>query len=176
MRFTALFFFFACFALFTAACADAPIEAGETAAPIPTKSRVSAEAITVDAEWRSVSAGTPTYGYDPREDIMRVTVHVDDGAIRARHPGFDGFESAFVLVPRATDAGLIWESHGLPYAGQTRAGYYGEIVIDIHGSDWIRGLDVQAAVEYGVAVGLDTNVGPIWAQGPGENFPVVEAR
>ena len=178
MRWTSLLF--ACLALLTAACAeglptDAAIE-DTVDAPIPTKARVSAEAIRVDAEWRSVSAGTPTYGYDPRAEILRIAVQVDDAAIRAQHPGFDGLESVFVLVPRATDGGLVWESHAVPYWAESRAGYYAQIVIDVHRTDWLHGLDVQAAIEHGVAIGLDTNVGTVWAQGPGENHPVVRAR
>lgn len=168
--------FFACFALLTIACADAPLVDGAAESPIPTKSRVSGGAISVEAEWRSVSAGTPTYGYDPRAEIVRIEVRVDDAAIRAEHPGFDGLESAFALVPRHTDGGLVWESHEVPFRVQSRAGYYGQVVIDVHRTDWLHGLDVEAAIEYGIAVGLDTNVGPIWAQGPGENFPLVEAR
>lgn len=165
---------FAAFALFTAACADAPLADDEAAAlaPVPEKARV-ADAVTVDARWRSVSAGTATYGHDPRTSLLRIEVRVDDAAIRARHPGFDGLESAFVLLPRRTDTGLVWESHAVPYASQSRAGYYGQIVIDVHRTGWVDGLDVDAAIEHGVAVGLDTNIGPVWAQGPGENFPVV---
>jgi hypothetical protein len=47
-------------------------------------------------------------------------------------------------------------------------------VIDIHESGSVWGVDGPTLQTNGVAVGLDTNVGTIWTQAPGQNWPVVK--
>ena len=75
----------------------------------------------------------------------------------------------------ANDGAVRWERVELGYRGQLTAGYFGERRLDVYDATGIRLSDADLALlrGQGVAVGLDTNVGRVWAQKPGENFTVV---
>lgn len=137
-----------------------------------TQAVVTGEGITVQATYQEVITGTPTYGDPATTPMLRVHVEVDDTTIRRSHPGFDGFERAFVRVPKLSGGRLGWDSVTLRYSGQTRRGYYADIPIDLHDSDNIWNVDWATLAKHGVAVGLDTNVGVVWAQDTDHNFPV----
>lgn len=135
--------------------------------------------LDVTASWRRVVTGVPTYGYDATEPFLTVGIGVDDGAVRAAHPGFDGLERPFVLVPRASDDGSVrWERVDLRYRGQSSRGYYGQIRIDRYETEGVKlsEKDLAAALSLGVAAGIDSNVGTIWAQDHGANFRPAEQR
>lgn len=131
-------------------------------------------AVEVGAWQRQVPTGcTPTYGRSCREPAVKVRVRVDDALLRQAHPGFDGLEHAFVLLPYYDADGLLqWQGHAVPWDRLSRHGYYSELTADVHETDWLRGVDLDAIEAEGVAVGLDTNVGLVWAQAPGANHPL----
>jgi hypothetical protein len=58
----------------------------------------------------------------------------------------------------------------LTYQHTARAGYYGQIAVDVYSLGPARVADLDTLERLGVAVGLDTNVGTLWAQDPGANF------
>lgn len=134
---------------------------------------VATSGLSVQATYREVITGTPTYGSPATSPMLAVHVSVDDAALRRQYPGFDGMERVFVRVPKLVSGGLTWETVSLRYAGQSRTGYYGEIVIDLHESGPIWNVDWATLSANGVAIGIDTNVGVFWAQDEGKNHPVV---
>jgi hypothetical protein len=132
----------------------------------------------VEATYRRVLTDVPTYGYYPTEPRVSIAVETEDAAMAREHPGFDGYERAFVLLPRQTGRGVLWERLDLRYTGPGRHGYFGERRFDTYAVDAVRltDEDLSLVLEHGVAVGFDTNVGTVWAQEPGENYPVREKR
>lgn len=153
---------------------EAAEEAGDERSAVASRQQglVSTSGIRVSATYQEVVTGTPTYGDPATSPMLRVQVEVDDTALRTAYPRFDGMERVFVRVPKLQSGALIWESVALRYSGQTRRGYYGEIVIDLHDSASIWNVDWPTLSRYGVAVGLDTNLGVIWAQNEGKNHAV----
>lgn len=115
---------------------------------------------------------TPTYGTE-QKPYMTVEIRVDDSALRRAYPGFNGLEKAFLRVPRRADGRLVWETVAVPWKGTGRAGYQGQIVTDIHEVRAVE-IDAEAVTSHGIAVGLTTNVGTVWAQQPGQNFRVAK--
>lgn len=100
---------------------------------------------------------------------------VDDAAIRAQRPGFDGFERPFVMLPAEHNGQVTWYRHELQYRGPGIAGPWKPNLVDTYELPEVTNVDRAALQKYGVAVGLETNVGTIWAQKPGENFGVTDA-
>ena len=127
--------------------------------------------VTVDARYSHAFVGTPTYG-SQQTPFLRVVVTVDDAAVRRAHPGFNGFEAPFARVPRASAGRVVWETVPLRYAGTSSAGYYGQERRDRYELATPRAIDLATVQRLGVAVGLETNVGTLWAQDLGQNFPV----
>ncbi len=76
--------------------------------------------VSVSATYRDVVVGTPTYGNDATAPVLTVRVEVDDAAIRAQVPGFDGREQVFVRGPKLKSGGTVWESHALASAAAPR--------------------------------------------------------
>jgi hypothetical protein len=146
---------------------EAPASLGQSAAELTVSSGV-----IVSATYSYVVVGTPTYGNDATAPVLTVRVEVDDAAIRAQVPGFDGFEQVFVQVPKLQGGSVVWESHALTWKASRMGGYYAQIRYDIHESGSIWGVHGPTLEQHGVAVGLNTNVGTLWAQQPGQNFPV----
>jgi hypothetical protein len=138
-----------------------------------TQSLVSTTGITARATYQEVVTGTPTYGFPATSPVLTVSVEVDDAALRKSFPSFDGLERAFVRVPKLQAGRLVWESVDLRYSGQTRRGYFAEIPIDLHDSGSIWSVDWATLQANGVALGLTTNLGVIWAQEEGRNLAVV---
>lgn len=128
--------------------------------------------IQAAATWRRAYVGTPTYGYEPTAPFVTFEVVVEDAALRTTHPAFDGYESAFVLLPRAEGGQVRWERLPLPYRSSSDVGYYSMHRVDTHGWGPVRfsEADFTALATHGFAVGLETNVGVIWAQKPGDDF------
>lgn len=131
--------------------------------------------VTVSATHFSGYEGTPTYGTQPTT-YLRVSVTVDDAAIRRVHPGFNGFETPFVRVPRQSAGRVVWDTVPLRYAGTSRAGYYGQERRDNYELASPRAVDLATVQRAGVAVGLETNVGTLWAQEFNQNFAVRPAN
>jgi hypothetical protein len=146
---------------------DSPERLGQSSGELTVSSGV-----TVSASYSYVVVGTPTYGNDATAPVLTVRVEVDDAALRAQVPGFDGMEQAFVQVPKRKNGVVVWESHTLTWKASRMGGYYAQIRYDIHESGSIWGVDGPTLEQNGVAVGLNTNVGTLWAQQPGQNFPV----
>jgi hypothetical protein len=150
--------------------ACAPVE-DDTAATWDADAVSLRSGVSVDARYRHAFVGTPTYG-SAQTPFLTVAVSVDDVAIRRAHPGFNGFEAPFVRVPRTVDGRVVWESVALRYTGTFTAGYYGQERRDRYELAASRAIDLATVQRLGVAVGLETNVGTLWAQEPGQNFAV----
>jgi hypothetical protein len=151
-------------------------DAAQTAEPEVRSAKVSA--IEVDATYRMVVIGTPTYGFDATEPFLTIQVIVDDAALLREQPGFDGYERAFALVPRAGEGGGGWERIEIPFAHRQVRGYMSSVRwVDVHRAVSLRlsDADLSLLLSEGVAIGLETNVGTIWAQDAGENFAVTRA-
>jgi hypothetical protein len=101
---------------------------------------------------------------------MAITVKVDDDAVRRQADGFDGMERPFALVPREVNGQVQWNRVDLGYLGSRLESPNGRKIVDEYMSTGM--LDPAAARKYGIAVGLDTNVGTLWLQEPGKNIPV----
>lgn len=129
-------------------------------------------AIDVTARYRLVYADTPTYGYEPKAALLDIDVVVDDARLAKSLPGFDGYERAFALVPRTRDGRVVFERVELAYRGQSVRGYIALRFVDRHGVEGLRlgEQEVPALRESGIAIGLETNRGTVWAQEPGKNF------
>ncbi len=131
--------------------------------------------IAVEASYTFGYVGTPTYGYEPLGTFLNVTVEIDDAQIRKEHPLFDGFEQPFVFVQIRGDGAnndrLTALNARLVYKNSVRVGYFGERLVDRYVLENLR-LDTLE-VSKGIAVGLDTNVGTLWAQALNQDFPIV---
>ena len=95
----------------------------------------------------------------------QMTVGVDDEQLRKVIPKgehFDGLEKVFALVPDREGAHPKWYRVELAYQGKPVGTHdlHGAIVENSYGPIW----------ENGVAFGLDTNVGTVWLQLPGDNY------
>lgn len=171
----------AAFALFTAlvpacdpaASEDSAADSQADSVRAMQQSLVTATGVRVQATYRELITGTPTYGDPATSPVLLVHVEVDDAALRALYPSFDGMERVFVRVPKSSPRGLTWENVPLRYSGQRRTGYYGTIVIDLHDSGSIWNVDFATLSANGVAIGLESNLGVIWAQEEGKNHPVL---
>lgn len=99
---------------------------------------------------------------------------VDDNNIRKDHPGFDGMEKLFALLPRRVDGNTVtWERYDLRYNGKyvTGDGSYSQATNEVHDLQLeTKTLDLDAIKQYGVAFGADTNVGTIWCQSADDNY------
>lgn len=156
-------------------CAAPPAEPADAAeAEAASQDLVSDKepAVDVTARYRFVYTDTPTYGYEPKAALVDIEIVVDDARLAKSRPGFDGYERAFALVPRTRDGRVVFERVELGYRGQSLRGYIAIRAVDRHGVDGLRlGEDeVPALLENGIAIGLETNRGTVWAQEPGKNF------
>lgn len=139
-----------------AACASS---GGADATTADDQAITEAAGVTVHATWQLAVTGTPTYGYDATEPFVSVAIEVDDQAIRAAHPAFDGLERAFVVIPFANGTQRI----ELPYRGHTLTGYIELRSIDQYSLDprKISADDLTAIRAGGVTIELETNVGTL---------------
>jgi hypothetical protein len=93
----------------------------------------------------------------------KLIVEVEDDSIRQQVAGFDGFEKAFALVPFLDNQGLInWNRVELAYSFT-----HGDR--DVHFLHIPDGPDKIVIDQYGIAFGLESNVGRLWLQAPGVN-------
>lgn len=139
--------------------APAPAPAEEAAS---TSADVTAEesGVRVEATWARAITGTPTIGFDATTPVLDFSLRVDDRAIRSAHPGFDGLEHPYVLVPRADGSTTRLD---LPFRYTTQEGFIQLYPIDVYSNDtfFISEPDLALVREQGVTVGLDTNAGTI---------------
>jgi hypothetical protein len=116
-----------------------------------------------------VSIGTQ---FHKRSDVG-VTLAVDDAMLRKQLDGFDGMERPFVMLPSEQDGKVTWWRHELKFA---RTGDHVDFMrirqMDHYQLPEVKNVDAEAVRKYGVAVGLETNVGTVWAQEPGKNAKV----
>jgi hypothetical protein len=133
--------------------------------------------IAVDATYRLAFDGTPTIGSEPTVPYLTLRVVVDDRLVREAHPGFDGLERVFVMLPRKQGGVTHVERVELPFDHSELQGFISLYWVDVHQNERLRIStdDLDAVRAEGIAVGLDTNVGTVWAQRPGETFPVTGA-
>jgi hypothetical protein len=107
---------------------------------------------------------------------LQVTMQVNDRFVKAALPGFDGLERPFALVPRQRTGELTWERVPLTFAGTDTSGVHGlrnpehQTRIDRYLAVGVFDVDTDAIRSHGIALGMDTNVGTVWAQAPGENL------
>jgi hypothetical protein len=161
------------------ACSAAP-DAAEEAAESASEDALSRAqtGIEVKARVREGVVGTPTIGSPATAPFLSIEVTVDDRQVRTQHRGFDGFERAFALVPRQSDGGTKWTRVELAYRGTSQRGYIALYPVDLYEASSLRLTDSDRALvsSLGIAVGLDTNVGTVWAQNYGDNFRPQDAR
>lgn len=124
------------------------------------------------AQTYSYFVGTPTYGSEP-VPAMHLRVAVNDAAVKEAH-GYDGFERPFAMIPREVNGQLTWERHALEFSGHGRAGYFGQLQTDEYQLPRGVRIDPKTVKALGIAIGLETNTGTVWAQRPGENHAVVD--
>ena len=105
---------------------------------------------------------------DAERNKIEFEVQVDDKEVGRQVTGFDGFESAFVMLPRTTPEGVAWERKTLDFAGSNIRSKTGRM-IDVH-RGMQTGVDLAAISQYGFAVGIETNKGTVWAQNSGGNY------
>ncbi|MBX3231786.1 MAG: hypothetical protein KIT84_44355 [Labilithrix sp.] len=125
-------------------------------------------ALRVDATWRRVVTGTPTYGYDATTPMVAIGVRVNDAAVRRTHPDFDGFERAVAYVPRADGT---TERRELPFRYTTWQGYIQLYPVDVHeaAAFFVSEADLAVIRRDGITVTLETNAGVVG----GDNVAVV---
>jgi hypothetical protein len=137
-------------------------------------------ALTIDARYNlhKVPSERPaTYSTTYRTDAdVTVRLSVDDKAIRSQVDGFDGMERPFAMLPSDKGGTLTWFRHELKHRGAGVEGFFGERPVDVYELAPVHNVDLEAVKMHGVAIGLETNVGTLWAQKPGENTPVVDDR
>ncbi len=115
-------------------------------------------------------------GPDPKGFRLVVSVVLEDSVLRKSHPGFDGYERVFSLIPRHTADGTRYERLDLKYESTT-GGAWNCCTFDRHRAELqMTSEDLPVLEADGIAIGLETNVGTVWAQAPGRNFTVTEQR
>jgi hypothetical protein len=108
-------------------------------------------------------------GLGPPETVF-LQVKTNDQAILNQASGFDGMERVFALLPRETEKGLQWERVDLKYVYSNAERNF---IADTHMLSLPRAdADAAALNKYGVAFGMDTNVGTLWLQYPDHNHSV----
>lgn len=97
-----------------------------------------------------------------------VQLKVSDPLVREQLKGFNGLEKAFAMLPSEKNGKLSWKKVELGFEGQGIVGYYNRTLTDVHDAT-VKSADAKAIAKYGVAFGMETNEGVVWAQAPGEN-------
>lgn len=97
-----------------------------------------------------------------------VELKVSDSLVREQVRGFDGLEHAFAMLPSERRGQVRWKKVDLGFEGSGIAGYYNRTFVDLHGGT-VKNVDAKAIAKYGVAFGIETNEGVVWAQNPGDN-------
>lgn len=107
--------------------------------------------------------------YDP-DKTVHCSLGLVDQAVRDQAPGFDGLERPFVRAPVAGSDGRVWKNFYMGYNG-TFPRREAQCSADVYQAylpfNEVRPEDVR---RFGVAFGMDTNVGTLWFQKPGDNF------
>lgn len=116
----------------------------------------------------------PTLGSQQTIPVVDIEIVVDDAAVANVVADFDGYERAFALVPRMRDGQTRFERVELPFEGRRVRGFIALRWVDIHGVSSLRldSADRAGLLEKGIAVGLETNRGTVWAQLPDRTHPV----
>lgn len=125
-------------------------------------------ALRVDASWRRVVTGTPTYGFDATTPIVSLSARVNDASVRKAHAGFDGYERVVAYVPKADGSSQRTE---LRFRYTTQEGYMQLYPVDIHEADsfFVSEADLAVIRRDGITVSLETNTGVVG----GDNVAVV---
>jgi hypothetical protein len=105
--------------------------------------------------------------YIPSHSQTRLGLKIDvnDETIHTQVSGFDNMERAFALIPTDVGGAVQWQRYDLSYSATHRMGSTPRDWDDMH----VAWLDVSPATIalirlHGVAFGLDTNQGILWAQ------------
>ena len=77
-------------------------------------------------------------------------------------------EHAFSLLPSEKAGTVSWKRVEPGFEGSCIAGYYNRTFVDLHDAQ-AKNVSAAAIQKYGVAFGVETNEGVIWAQEPGRN-------
>jgi len=128
--------------------------------------------INVNAQTHSYFEGTPTYGSTPVYGLD-VKVGVNDAEVRKQFD-YDGLERPFVMIPTKVDGQVQWQTQDLVHTGTSRTGYFGDQPVDDYALPKNVKVDLDAVRQYGIAIGMHTNNGDVWAQQSGQNFKVTE--
>ena len=116
--------------------------------------------LRVDASWRRVVTGVPTYGYDATTPSVRIGVEVNDAVVRRARPGFDGYERVVAYVPKAAGGS---ERRVLAFRYTTQRGYIELYPVDVHEGDafFVTEADLAVIRRDGVTITLETNAGVV---------------
>ena len=126
--------------------------------------------MTVIKNGVSVTAVRSTSG----QAAMDINVAVDDAKVRSQLDGFDGMERPFALVPyQHGDGPVEWRKVDLGFEA-TDFDPKSHAVKDEYTAQSIDMTD-NVADKYGIAVGMETNEGTVWAQDYGQTFKVKDA-
>lgn len=118
----------------------------------------------------SVQAARSTSG----QAAMNIDVSVEDAKVAKQLDGFDGMEKPFALVPYQHGNGPVeWRRVDLGYE-TTDYDPKSHALKDEYTAQQIDMTD-NVADKYGIAVGMETNEGTVWAQNYGETFKVKDA-
>jgi hypothetical protein len=102
------------------------------------------------------------------KSVADVQLKVSDALVREQLHGFDGMERAFAMLPSERNGKLSWKKVSLDFAGSGIVGYYNRTFCDNHDKQ-LASVDAKAIAKYGVAFGMETNEGVVWAQDSGKN-------
>ncbi|MCC6809779.1 MAG: hypothetical protein IT381_20285 [Deltaproteobacteria bacterium] len=103
---------------------------------------------------------------------LTISVSIQDRTLRDKvGAGFDGMERPFAYMPNPANGG-VFEKKYLSFVGTTPAS--GPRPDSDHFKLVLKAgeFDLAAAMLHGIAVGLDTNVGEVWMQAPGDDHKV----
>ena len=99
---------------------------------------------------------------------LALTMDVRDDFVRQQVQGFDGLERPFALLPEDA-AGSLWKKVELSYQSTARSPAISSPIdryqLVLNPGDF----SPSAVAAHGIAWGLDTNVGTLWLQAPGQN-------
>ena len=110
-----------------------------------------------------------TRNYAKKKEVS-FGLEVNDKLVGDQFHGFDGAkEKPFVLVPSENAQGQVsWKKEDLKFSQTYKngGGTYDSYAFTIPNA---TDKQLSAIQKYGVAFGMETNKGTIWAQQPGEN-------
>jgi hypothetical protein len=144
------------------------MQLGRNKAPLQeTAMAIVNQGLSASAKLNNYFDTTPTYG-TPEKTALDVRLDVNDAYVRQQFD-YDGFERPFAMVPHEVNGQVEWRKEALQYQGTSLGGYIDLKPVD-HYELVEKDADRAAIAKYGIALGMDTNNGTVWAQAPDHNL------